>query len=402
MKGDEQIQLLRQEAERFRTAIGFGRSRKLAALFDYLLVATIAGRQPKEHEIATSVFGRNDDFDAVQDATVRVYVHKLRRKLEEAYGTDAAVRLQLPAGEYRLVLAGRTSGREQDLPTRPVLPRWLLPALLGLLIGLVTSLAWSRIDGRSGVVLPSPLAQIAGNGRPTAIVVGDYYLVAETDGMEVKRLVREFAINSPVELEAFLSQHPFDPPAYEDSGIRYLPTSVGYSIAKIADALAASGARTSPDVVLASDLTADMIRSRNLIYVGYFSGLGPLSDIVSHLSRFETGPSFDEITDTGTGKRYVSQTVSSLAPNAPHAEYGALMSFAGPTGNHIIVLAGTRDVAVRQLTDVVLGRATTAPLEGNREALFEVTGLNGVNVEGRALAGGPLDPASVWGKSAPR
>lgn len=402
MEGDEANQLLRQEAERFRAAIGFGRSRKLAALFDYLLAATLNGRQPKEHEIATSVFGRNDDFDAVQDATVRVYVHKLRRKLEEAYGADAPVRLQLPAGDYRLVLADRTSAAQQDLLSRSLLPRWLLPAVLGLVIGCIASFAWSRFEGRTGPDLPSPLQQIAANGRPTAIVVGDYYLVAETDGMEVKRLVRDFAINSPVELEAFLSQHSLDPPAYEDSGIRYLPTSAGYSIAQIADALAASGAGTAPEVVLASDLTADLIRSRNLIYIGYFSSLGPLSDIVSNLSRFETGPSFDEITDTGTGKRYVSQAVSSLAPNAPHAEYGALMSFAGPAGNRIIVLAGTRDVAVRQLTDVLLGRAATVPLDGDREALFEITGLKGVNVQGRALAGGSLDPASVWRQSMPR
>src|SRR6185503_6970996 len=57
--------------------------------------------------IAVEVFGRGTDFDVSQDAAVRVYIHKLRRKFEEFYAEHPEVgpeRLAIPKGEYRLIL----------------------------------------------------------------------------------------------------------------------------------------------------------------------------------------------------------------------------------------------------------------------------------------------------------
>src|SRR5258706_9997424 len=83
-----------------------GRSDSLNRLFDYLAQRAAAGARPKEFEVAAAVFGRDSGFDGSQDATVRVAVHRLRRKLEEFYagpGRDEPVRLSIPRGEYRIV-----------------------------------------------------------------------------------------------------------------------------------------------------------------------------------------------------------------------------------------------------------------------------------------------------------
>ena len=72
---------LTDAAERVRSLSGLGRSDRLDKLFDYILQRTLLGEAPKEIEIAADVFGKTG-ADVIIDASVRVYAHRLRRKLE--------------------------------------------------------------------------------------------------------------------------------------------------------------------------------------------------------------------------------------------------------------------------------------------------------------------------------
>src|SRR5688572_17538334 len=95
---------LRAHAERVRASGVLGRSRLVQRLFDYLLECSVTGKSPKEIEVAVNVFGKDGGFDVSQDAVVRVYIHKLRRKLEEYYekaASEEPARLVIPKGTYR-------------------------------------------------------------------------------------------------------------------------------------------------------------------------------------------------------------------------------------------------------------------------------------------------------------
>ena len=95
------------EAHEVRESGALGRSELLDRLFEYLMRCSLEARSPKESEVGAEVFGRNPDFDPGRDAVVRVYVHKLRRKLDGIYAgvrKDTPARLNIPRGEYRLVL----------------------------------------------------------------------------------------------------------------------------------------------------------------------------------------------------------------------------------------------------------------------------------------------------------
>ena len=112
-------QSLQQHAERIRASGALGRSALLLRLFDYLEGCSSTGKVPKEIEVALDVFGKRPDFDVAQDAVVRVYVHKLRRRLDEYYagpGRSDTSRLVIPKGEYRLVLQdqGEPTPAESD------------------------------------------------------------------------------------------------------------------------------------------------------------------------------------------------------------------------------------------------------------------------------------------------
>jgi hypothetical protein len=63
------------------------------------------GTSPKEYQIATEVFGRQEDFDPHVDSMVRVQAGRLRTKLAEYYSSEGAedpILVEIPKGTYAL------------------------------------------------------------------------------------------------------------------------------------------------------------------------------------------------------------------------------------------------------------------------------------------------------------
>ncbi len=121
MSDPESLQAL---ADRIRAIGALGRSQLIQKLFDFLIECSATGRAPKETEVAIEVFGKDVGFDVAQDAMVRVYVHKLRRKLEEYYsaaGRSDPFQLTIPKGAYRIVINDReasAAGRDAAAAAR--------------------------------------------------------------------------------------------------------------------------------------------------------------------------------------------------------------------------------------------------------------------------------------------
>jgi hypothetical protein len=77
------------------------------------------GTSPKEYQIATEVFGRQQDFDPHVDSMVRVQAGRLRTKLAEYYnseGVDDPILVEMPKGNYALTFHPRPhgAGRNQN------------------------------------------------------------------------------------------------------------------------------------------------------------------------------------------------------------------------------------------------------------------------------------------------
>src|SRR5262245_38236715 len=102
---DAKVEVL---AARLRATNLLGRSEALKKLFDFLVQRSGDATAPKELEVAAAIFGAAADFDVSQDASVRVYIHRLRQKLDEYYagpGKDEAERLSIPKGMgYRILV----------------------------------------------------------------------------------------------------------------------------------------------------------------------------------------------------------------------------------------------------------------------------------------------------------
>jgi hypothetical protein len=412
--------LLRAHADRIRASGVLGRSPLMQRLFDFLLECSLANRAPKEIEVAMDAFGKGTDFDVSQDAMVRVYVHKLRRKLEEFYagaGADTPAHLSIPKGEYRFVIDRPQAMKESSVAPVPHAPHvvpprssrrtWLLIALAASLLvnaGLLLTAYMRPSEPRDDFaqVRHSPIwAPILNDDRAIFVVVGDYYIFGETDDtMEVRRLVREFAINSPQDLEQYLKLHPEQAERYLDLELAYLPTASAYALRDLMPVLASANRRVR--IVTMSQLNPAVIKSAHVIYLGYLSGLGRLGELVFRNSRLGFGESYDEIVDHETNTRYVSQAGAPYRGETQIRDYGYFATFAGPEGNRIVVIAGTRDVAAMHMAETVTSARTLAALateakaQPNFEALYEVYGMDRLNLDGKLLLTSPLDSTRIW------
>jgi len=125
MISDRQAALTEQVAK-VRASRILGRSHGLSRLFDYLADPAHEDRTLREADVAADVFGR--DLDLSGDASVRVYVHRLRKKLEDFYaggGASEPHRLIIPVGEYRLEVVetgGGADARTGALASRALRP----------------------------------------------------------------------------------------------------------------------------------------------------------------------------------------------------------------------------------------------------------------------------------------
>jgi hypothetical protein len=413
----DESEQLRAHAERIRASGVLGRSSLMQRLFDFLLACSLANRAPKEIEVAMDAFGKGAEFDVSQDAMVRVYVHKLRRKLEEFYagpGANEPTHLSIPKGEYRFVVeAPQVTAREPDeTPPRAQAARaprrtWLIAVLaVSLLINAaVLLIAYMRPaeprDDLAQIRSNSISAPILDDDRNIFVVVGDYYIFGETDEtMGVRRLIREFEINSPQDLENYLKIHPEEADRYLDLELAYLPTATAYALRNLMPVLTRANKRVR--VVTMSQLNPAVLKSSDVIYVGYLSGLGRLGNLVFRSSRLQFGDSYDEIIDRKTNKRYVSQAGAPYRGETQIRDYGYFATFAGPEGNHVIVIAGTRDMAAMHMAETVTTARTLETLLASAkgmsgfEALYEVYGMDRLNLDGKLLVAAPLDSERIW------
>ena len=391
------------EVERIRQSGQLGRGTQMQRLFEFLVVCQRQGRVPKELEIAVDGFGRGPDFDVAQDATVRVTVHKLRRRLEEFYRQEGAAspqRLVLPRGEYRLTLenaavVAAVAAAQTDEPPSPRRERvaWGVAAVLAIacIALLVAMLRRPEVDSRVARVRESPLwAPLLADSLPIQLVLGDYYIFGETDGNgAVRRLVRDFDVNSQQDLEQRFIADPQLAARFADLKLGYLPTSSAQALREVLPVVTASGKRVT--LTLASELDPSTVKTTHVIYIGYLSALGMLEEMVFGGSRYAFGGSYDELIDGETGKMWVSDAGEPHSAAERYTDYSYVASITGPGDVRHLVIAGTRDTGLMQAAETLAAPdslreiAAGNPAWGNFEALYQVHGVNGVNVESRLL-----------------
>lgn len=397
---------LRQRAEQVRASGLLGKPGTLSRLFDFLLERSLTGEVPKEIEIALEVFGKSTAFDVAQDSVVRVYVHKLRRRLEEFAArslTPQDSRITVPKGEYRLVLESPVvSAPELPPPRRKnfAVPLGLAAAFAA---GVLLTFMWMHdpqareLNAVRHSAIWGPLLD---DDLPITLVVGDYFLLGEVDDTDnVRRLVREFFINSN---QDFLDQLQLNPQAmqpYRNLELTYLPAATAFALQDLVPVL---NAGKPVRVALLSTLDPNVLKSTHIVYLGYISGMGMLGDRVFASSRLALGGSFDELHDQQTGETYVSTAMPNGAEGGAFRDFGYFSTFAGPNGNRVVIISGTRDNGVMQVAEAVSRRSSVEEIDGKAgdaasfESLYEVDGMARAGLNARLLFVSSRKDDAIW------
>ena len=393
-----QLQAFQRQVDAVRASGLLGRSHGLARLFDYLATAAVEGRSLREVDMAQDVFRR--DIGLSGDASVRVYAHRLRRKLEAFYaaaGQGQTEQLSIPLGAYRLDLTRRAQAVAALRPR----PRWIWPAaailsaILALNVGAWMVFAAQTQPARELARLAaSPLWADLGRERPILVVVGDYYIFGDTDyADEPRRMVRAFEINSPADLDAWLMDNPSLQGRYVDLDTYYTPVGATLALREVMPlARQAAGRAERVRVITSSQLTGEMMKNSDIIYVGYLSSLRLLQEPVFNRSRFRIGATYDELVDRRTGQTFVSGAGAAPGDHL-NRDYGYVAAFRGPAGNRFLIIAGERDIGVMQTAEAATSAKSLAGLKpdtaGALETLYEVDGVGRTNVGAKAVTPKP-------------
>ena len=372
-----------REVERVRASGVLGRTGRLRELFDFLARRGHAAEPATQADIAHEVFGQLDA--SADDATARVYVHRLRKRLAEFYAREGAEagRLVLPAGSYELVLE-----RATETPTRDVASRsWLVPALV-LAALLVAFVLGRQIGAPAGAAAANAIWQpFLESERPIMVAVGDYYIFGEIDPFDPERgrLIRDFAIDSPTDLARAQESEPERYERAEDMGRNYLPFSSAYALRSIMPVLARHPQPV--EIVAASEVTSQTLRDHNVVYIGLVSGMDLLEDVTFTGSDLSVGETYDELRDAASGRRYSSGEALSRTSTRYYRDFGYLARFRQPGGALVAVVAGARDTGLRGLAPLAAGtldaRLEEVAEDGSFEAVFEFTGQQGADLSSR-------------------
>jgi hypothetical protein len=295
-------------------------------------------------------------------------------------------------GDYKLDLVAADSPAAKSQPS---LPPWRMIAIVGLIALMASNLigwAWfGRVSDPAGALqhaVKAPVWSMIDGARPTILVVGDYYIFGELDGFEFKRMIREFDVNSKEDLQDKLMLYPSLQGRYVDVDANYAPTGATEALQHILPVVrAAVGDPKRLRVMMSSDLTAEMLKTNDIVYVGYLSALRVLEEPAFANARLKIGESYDDLIDRNSARIFASN--AGLATRAQtNVDYGYLHAFEGPSGNHIIIIAGTRDIGVRQMAETAVSPAFASAFKGSGkdiEALYEVRGIGRTNISARRI-----------------
>lgn len=420
-------QAMGEAVARMRSALERNRSERLLALFDYLVQQADEPSAPSESQIAAAVFVDARSPAYRPDANVRVYVHRLRKLIDAEFAGHHGPSLRLPAGTYRLELVG-DAAEEGALPTRDALiesltdgrPRlragiavWLL--VLVVVTGAAAGFVWWQRERGQTLATVSPWSAMAASNRPVAVVMGDYYFFTETPpSAPPDRPLREIWDHNVPSREDLIIVQMLNPQKAEtvrDRDQHYVTAATMSAAATIRSALMRDEAFRNRTIRLyaASQLTPDVLKVSDIIYVGQMGGVGNLlRDPLTQASRFRLDTGMDALVDTVGGKRYQSDGMELHDERIARRDFGYLACLPGPAGNTVLFIASLHDPGLSEMAELSTDAARMRAVAHGRmgcgggfEALFQVRTLGSAHLGSTWLLDRPAKVQGIWDNSAP-
>ncbi|MEO8721982.1 MAG: hypothetical protein ABI395_00445 [Sphingobium sp.] len=409
-----------------RTCLEGNRSDKLLRLFEFLFERMLLGDPPTERQIAEDVFSTGRIDPNRQDANVRVYVHRLRKLMEATFASVEGPRLELPAGAYKLrfvhqsldedILPGAAPASGIVRPRIVVAGRLImgLVVLAGLFLLAVIYLVQPMYNAGPRLSTAMPWAAIRDSDRPITIVMGDYYLYAEfadkSDHRAAPTLVWDHSVPTREDLIIYQILNPASADKVVDFGDQYVTSGTLTAATVIRAALRRDAVfqRRPVQLIAASQLTAEVLKMSDVVYIGQLSGISAiLRDPLLQASGLRLDAGLASLKDMETGKAYQSDGMELREEQIARRDYGYLARLPGPAGNNVFFIASIRDPGLKEMAEIavdpqrldVLPTALASSVSGF-EALYQVRTMGNVNFGAAVVMKRTLHSQGVWDRSA--
>jgi TolB-like protein len=130
----ENFEKVNEQLAKILQSSPFKSSRVLTDFLKYIVSETLEGKEQflKEYVIATSVLGRDPDFNPQLDAIVRIHAGRLRNQLEKYYaleGKNEPIKISIPKGRYIPVFENNFQSNDPILQSELIKPTGSKPKI---------------------------------------------------------------------------------------------------------------------------------------------------------------------------------------------------------------------------------------------------------------------------------
>lgn len=331
----------REELDKILNSQEFKDSKSYKNLLSYLVESSIKNETPTEASIAIEGLGKKESFDQSTDASVRVYIHNLRKKLASYYVNEGKLdtyKIAIPKGQHYQVIFSPIKGKSKK--------NYIIATNVIVVAILIIFNIYYLSDNSNPIITDDSLHNeslvwndFANSKLPNLIVFGDFFIFKDISD-ELPKYIRDFRINSSLDLDTLNETNTRS--NYVDTELTFLGKSSIDCFPAIYETVKSWG-RTQ-NVILSSQLTWDDITSNNIVFIGNFKTLRVLNDLIKNLnSSYRIHPNtiffYDELADTSFEYHAPKDTKTGYLK-----DYALVAKIPGPNNNSIIIFTGTHDI----------------------------------------------------------
>ena len=368
----------------------FAKQDHYETLLRYLIASTLKNEVPKEISIAMDIFNKSGDYDPALDSTVRVYVHNLRKKLQNYYRKEGKydnIKISIPKGHYKVeFIENYNPAPKQNTKLLFILGACSVVLFCTLIALLTFRRSYDEISSDDPV-----WGEVLNNRQETIIVLGDHYFF-KGHFFDRSWNIRDVHINSDTEFEDYLDTLSLSPAIGElyKYNKSYFPTRIPWSLVSIASIF--NHHHRMFDLRIGSNFQWNEIDNKNIIYIGSFRGIGILTNVLSELIHYDSYS--HELTMLGDSTQTAPVYAASLTSDYPIVDFALVIKRPGPRNNAMVFFLSTHDIGTIETTNLFsnmkyIEQFEKTYLQENKskyfKAIFEVKGYSHSSMEHRLV-----------------
>ena len=322
----------------------FHQSSRTKELLKYLVDASEREDELNEMTIATEFFGKDSEFNPLDDATIRVNISKVRRRLRNYFfteGKNEKVIIDIPKGHYIVRFRKRNENYFDFLKNNTIKFTFSIITLL-LSIFVIYLVIQNHYLSEKIQVMPedNPIwVDFLEDNKPTLVILGDYFFMYLDRPRPNPRFnVRDPRINSMEDFQEYNKKG-----LNEDDNLKplrhtYLRPSAVWGFMDIVPILR-SGI-SSFLVKQASEIDWEDISSHNIVFIGTFKQMFILKKLLKNINvDFSIYPNILSL-NNGNGEEIQKFSSTLDDETRQYEDVSLIAKFKGPNNTSILLIAG--------------------------------------------------------------